>query len=159
MELIQLDDYNIYVGSIWDQLNQFLDRSRYSKFIVIVDDNTASCCLPLLKQHTGDRHYEVIKIPAGEQFKHIGTCQSIWKAMMEAGIDRNALTINLGGGVIGDMGGFCASTYKRGIDFIQIPTTLLSQVDSSIGGKLGIDFGEVKNSIGLFKNPKAVFDL
>jgi len=77
--------------------------------------------------------------------------------MMAANADRNALFINLGGGVIGDMGGFCASTYKRGVDFIQIPTTLLSDVDSSIGGKLGIDFAEVKNSIGLFKNPEAVF--
>jgi 3-dehydroquinate synthase len=89
--------------------------------------------------------------------KNIETCQIIWRTMMDNEANRNALTINLGGGVIGDMGGFCASTFKRGMDFIQIPTTLLSQVDASIGGKLGIDFQNIKNSIGLFANPKAVF--
>ena len=76
--------------------------------------------------------------------------------LTENQFDRNSLLINLGGGVIGDMGGFCASTYKRGIDFIQIPTTLLAMVDASVGGKLGVDFGELKNQIGLFKNPKTV---
>ncbi|MCL4139067.1 UNVERIFIED_CONTAM: hypothetical protein GTU68_016857, partial [Idotea baltica] len=84
------------------------------------------------------------------------SCSTIWEQLTEQGADRSSLLINLGGGVIGDMGGFAASTYMRGIDFIQLPTTLLSQVDASVGGKLGVDFMDFKNMIGLFKNPKAV---
>jgi 3-dehydroquinate synthase len=99
---------------------------------------------------------DLILIPAGEIHKNIQTCELIWGHLLHNDADRKALLINLGGGVIGDMGGFCASTYKRGIDFVQIPTTLLSQVDASIGGKLGIDFGSIKNSIGVFCNPQAV---
>jgi len=110
-----------------------------------------------LLEKTGLDNYLKVVIPSGEQNKNIDTCQNIWKTLLDAGINRNDLMINLGGGVIGDMGGFCAATYKRGIDFIQIPTTLLAQVDASIGGKLGIDFRLVKNSIGVFKNPLGVF--
>jgi 3-dehydroquinate synthase len=102
------------------------------------------------------QNFETIRIPAGEQHKNIRTCESIWSQMMNLNLSRRALCINLGGGVIGDMGGFCASTFKRGMDFIQIPTTLLAQVDASIGGKLGIDFRQVKNSIGVFRNPQMV---
>ena len=87
----------------------------------------------------------------------MATCEIIWQQLIENNADRKTLFVNLGGGVIGDMGGFAASCYKRGVDFINIPTTLLSQVDSSIGGKLGIDFKYGKNLIGLFRNPKAVF--
>ncbi|GAB4494169.1 MAG: 3-dehydroquinate synthase [Raineya sp.] len=99
----------------------------------------------------------VIETLPGEEHKNIDTCQLIWKAMTEANIDRKALLVNVGGGVIGDMGGFCAATYKRGIDFVQVPTTLLAQVDASVGGKLGIDFEGYKNQIGVFAQPQAVF--
>ncbi|MEE3037164.1 MAG: 3-dehydroquinate synthase family protein, partial [Bacteroidota bacterium] len=85
------------------------------------------------------------------------TCQSIWQELTTHKFDRYSLLINLGGGVIGDMGGFAASCYKRGIDFIQVPTTLLAMVDASIGGKLGIDFSNFKNQIGLFRYPKCVY--
>jgi 3-dehydroquinate synthase len=77
--------------------------------------------------------------------------------MLEAGLDRKALVVNLGGGVIGDMGGFCAATFKRGVDFVQIPTTLLAMTDASIGGKLAIDFQGIKNAIGVFRDPAAIF--
>ncbi|MBK8505656.1 MAG: 3-dehydroquinate synthase [Saprospiraceae bacterium] len=97
-----------------------------------------------------------IVISDGEKHKTLGTCEKIWQRMFDLKTDRKSLLINLGGGVIGDMGGFCASTYMRGIPFIQVPTTLLSQVDASIGGKLGIDFYGLKNSIGLFHDPMAV---
>ncbi len=157
MEILQLSDYNIYVGSIQESLAQFLQDKSYSRHVVLCDENTEKYCLPTLEQHFTNINFLVVKIPDGEAYKNIETCQSIWRQLMVAGIDRKAVVLNLGGGVIGDMGGFCASTFKRGVDFVQIPTTLLSQVDASIGGKLGIDFAEVKNSIGLFCNPKAVF--
>jgi 3-dehydroquinate synthase len=99
----------------------------------------------------------IIEIKSGEKNKKLSTCSFIWEQMTEHQLDRKALMVNLGGGVIGDMGGFCASTYKRGLDFIQIPTTLLSQVDASVGGKLGIDFNSFKNHIGLFRIPNNVF--
>ena len=123
---------------------------------MIVDANTNEHCLPIFDDKV-DFEYETIKIEAGEIYKDIETCQFIWHKMMSFQFSRSGLVINLGGGVIGDMGGFCASTFKRGVDFIQMPTTLLSQVDASIGGKLGIDFQQVKNSIGVFNNPKAVY--
>ncbi len=156
MEILQLADYNIYIGAVKEHLAQFLEGKNYSRYIVLCDENTEKHCLPILEQAFPQLDFLVVKIPAGEVYKNVDTCQSIWRQLMVAGVDRKALLLNLGGGVIGDMGGFCASTFKRGIDFVQIPTTLLSQVDASIGGKLGIDFANVKNSIGLFCNPKAV---
>jgi len=156
MEIIELNDYKIYVGkNIWNTLKQRV--KPYPKILVIVDENTERDCLPILKKKLKGIELETILIPSGELHKNIQMCQNIWLQMMQHEANRNALVINLGGGVIGDMGGFCASTFKRGMDFIQIPTTLLSQVDASIGGKLGIDFQNIKNSIGLFGNPKAVF--
>ena len=157
MERIRLADYDIFVGAVWEAFNNLLEASRYTQIVILVDENTKEHCLPIFLAKTGIRAFELIEIPSGEIHKNIESCKFIWQQMIDLQVDRNAVMINLGGGVIGDMGGFCASTYKRGIDFIQIPTTLLSQVDSSIGGKLGIDFKGVKNSIGLFKNPKAVF--
>lgn len=157
MEIIELSDYNIYIGDIWDAFNQFVDQGAYSQMIVLVDSNTKEYCLPAFRGKAGRKAFHLIEVPAGEIHKNIDTCQMIWHALMEAEADRRALMVNLGGGVIGDMGGFCASTYKRGIDFVQLPTTLLSQVDASIGGKLGIDLLQYKNLVGLFCNPAAVF--
>ncbi|MEM6964082.1 MAG: 3-dehydroquinate synthase [Bacteroidota bacterium] len=157
MQILKLDTYSIFVGEIWSALQKKLTESNYSKTFILVDENTLELCLPIFFQHIKNSDAEVIIIPPGEPFKNIETCQHIWSELMRMNCDRKSLLINLGGGVLGDMGGFCASTFKRGIDFIQIPTTLLSQVDSSIGGKLGIDFESVKNSIGVFQNPQAVF--
>ena len=157
MQTIELRDYNIYVGHIWRAFNQFIKNNYYSSIFVLVDENTRECCLPIFRENAETKDFKIIEIPSGENNKNIDTCQLIWQSLMDQQASRQSLMIQLGGGVIGDMGGFCAGTYKRGIDFVQIPTTLLSQVDSSIGGKLGIDFGQIKNSIGLFKNPKAVF--
>jgi 3-dehydroquinate synthase len=155
MQTIQLADYKIQIGSIQTSLSTFLKQNVFSKTIVLTDENTQKYCLPFLKNAL-PIDYQTITIPAGETHKNLDTCQIIWNALFEAGADRKSLLINLGGGVIGDMGGFCANTFKRGMPFLQIPTTLLSQVDASIGGKLGIDFGNVKNSIGMFGNPKTV---
>lgn len=157
MQQIDLDDYSIFVGDIFSTLKHFLKEKNHPRTVLIVDDNTEKYCLPILAKQIDVSGFLIITIPEGELNKNINTAQLIWKTMMDHGIGRRDLCINLGGGVIGDMGGFAASTYKRGIDFIQIPTTLLSQVDASIGGKLGIDFNQVKNSVGVFENPKAVF--
>ncbi len=152
-----LEKLNVFVNPARTDLNNFVRQNNYSKVWVLVDENTERYCLPLLKNMWGDQNFQTIRISAGENYKNINTVSFIWRKMMAAQTPRNALLINLGGGVIGDMGGFCASTFKRGIDFIQIPTTLLAQIDASIGGKLGIDFDDIKNGIGLFRHPKAVF--
>lgn len=132
-------------------LKAFLDKKKYSKFAVLTDQNTAAFCYPLLKPVIPEHEY--IEIPSGEERKNLATCDLIWSGMTARELDRHSVLIIIGGGVLGDMGGFCAATYKRGIDFILIPTTLLSQVDASIGGKLGIDFQHFKNHIGVFQTP------
>jgi 3-dehydroquinate synthase len=119
-----------------------------------MDSNTAEACYPLVQQALPK--HETFAFHAGEIHKNLETCSKIWQWMTDSGFDRKAIIINLGGGVTGDMGGFCASTYKRGIRFLNIPTTLLSQVDASVGGKLGVDFNGFKNHIGVFAEPIAV---
>jgi 3-dehydroquinate synthase len=141
----------------FSQLRQMLQNKHYSSLWILVDENTKRDCLPILMQALeGIVVPNYIEIAAGEQHKNIDSCQYIWQELLAGQADRKALLLNLGGGVIGDMGGFCASTYKRGMDFVQIPTTLLAQVDASVGGKLGIDFQMVKNAIGVFGNPQMV---
>lgn len=154
---LKVNQYNIYVGDLANAWAANVNLSIYSQVFIIVDKNTNQHCLPIFLQKTGLTNTKVAIVEAGETYKNTSTCTLIWQQMLDAQLDRKALCINLGGGVIGDMGGFCAATFKRGIDFIQVPTTLLSQVDSSIGGKLGIDFHGVKNCIGVFEDPKAVF--
>lgn len=149
--------YQVHIGDLGKAFRDFMARRRYSKVMLIADEHTQTHCMPLFLEKTGMTNLPVISIPAGEQHKNIDACRMIWHEMMRHTADRQSLTINLGGGVIGDMGGFCAGTFKRGMDFVQVPTTLLSQVDASIGGKLGIDFEGIKNSIGIFQDPEAVF--
>ena len=158
VDILSLENYNIHVGNVVGEFRAFLKSRNYSSYFVLVDENTKAHCLPILTEAlTEASDFLTIEIQSGEIHKNIDTCGEIWEAMMNAGADRLALVINLGGGVIGDMGGFCASTFKRGVEFVQVPTTLLSQVDASIGGKLGIDFLNVKNSVGVFNDPQAVF--
>lgn len=149
-----LPDTIIITESISSSIKNLFTGKSYSKIGVLVDENTHNHCYPLVKDFLPDHNVFVIK--SGEEYKTLKTCSDIWNFLTESSFDRKALLINLGGGVIGDMGGFCAATYKRGIQFINIPTTLLSQVDASIGGKLGIDFEGLKNHIGLFKDPEAI---
>jgi 3-dehydroquinate synthase len=136
-------------------IKAFFNSSDYDKVAVLVDENTRFHCLPLV--HKVIKPTDIIEIESGEEKKTLDTCVKIWKDLTDNHYERKSLLVNLGGGVIGDMGGFCAATYKRGIDFINIPTTLLSQVDASVGGKLGIDFLGFKNHIGTFKLPRKVF--
>ena len=132
-------------------LQNFLKKKKYSNLAVLVDENTRHDCYPLVASSLPD-HF-IIEVNSGEDEKNINTSVTIWRMMTEHGLDRHACLLVVGGGVLGDMGGFCAATYKRGIDFVLIPTTLLAQVDASIGGKLGIDFQHFKNHIGVFQNP------
>jgi 3-dehydroquinate synthase len=104
----------------------------------------------------GDYNFEILEIESGEENKTIDTCVGLWEALSELGADRKSALLNLGGGVLTDLGGFVASTFKRGIDFINIPTTLLSMVDASVGGKTGVDLGNLKNQVGVINQPVMV---
>ena len=138
-------------------LHDYLKEIFHSKIFILVDSNTKKYCLPLfLEKAKISLNLEIIEVEAGELFKNIETCNYLWNQLSEKGADRKSLMINLGGGVITDMGGFVASTFKRGLKFINIPTTLLSMVDASVGGKTGVDLGPLKNQIGLFSNPEMV---
>ena len=157
MTTIRLQNYAVHLGNPKAAFAELLAHGQYTKIAVLTDTNTSTHCLRLWRALTGMQEDVSWVIPSGEVHKSVATCAEIWQMMLAARLDRRALIVNLGGGVIGDMGGFCAATYMRGVDFVQVPTTLLSQVDASIGSKLGIDFGGVKNSVGLFSQPAAVF--
>ena len=145
----------VKIAPISESLATFFAQNDYSHIAILVDEFTNKYCLPII-QDLLPSNFTKILIKSGEHHKNLTTCEQVWDRMTKANMDRHSLLVNLGGGVIGDLGGFCASTYKRGIDFIQIPTTLLAQVDASVGGKLGIDFHGLKNHIGVFQLPKAV---
>jgi 3-dehydroquinate synthase len=158
MNNIQSDGYTVYFEDSLTGLVNFVEQGNYSRVFILTDEHTTEYCLPIVKEHLEHLDiYDLIEVNAGEESKTIDFCIGIWKTLIDFGADRKALMINLGGGVITDMGGFVASTYKRGIDFVQVPTTLLSQVDASVGGKTGVDMDAVKNIIGTFTQPKAVF--
>lgn len=158
---IKSADYSVFISrNITKEINSFFQQSqvKYSKLFILIDENSFKDCYPQLVEHVpAFKDAELIEIESGEVNKNIDVCLQIWSTLSELGADRKSLFVNLGGGVIGDMGGFIASTFKRGIDFINIPTTLLAQVDASVGGKVGIDLNHLKNEIGVFNNPKAVF--
>ncbi len=159
MNTINCSDYNIYFGlDSYTKLNDYLiaNKANISKVFILTDNNTNEYCLPILMANSVLSDVEILEIEDGEINKNIETCILLWDTLSELGADRNSLIINLGGGVITDMGGFIASTFKRGLRFINIPTTLLSQVDASIGGKTGIDLGHLKNQIGLFSYPEMI---
>ncbi|MEQ8905919.1 3-dehydroquinate synthase [Ekhidna sp.] len=133
-------------------LSDAIESIAPDKIAVLVDENTRKQCLTLVNIESD----LIIAIQSGEKEKTLSTCQQIWSQLTSNGFTRNSLLINLGGGVIGDMGGFASATFKRGMAFINVPTTLLSQVDASIGGKLGVDFEGLKNHIGVFQEPDKV---
>ncbi len=154
---IKLEKYSISLSQNYSEQLEFfqlLKEQKYTSIFVLVDENTKHYCYPIIENSLPKHH--VLQINSGEKEKNIETCKYLWEELAIRKAERKSLLINLGGGVIGDMGGFVAGTFKRGFDFINIPTTLLSQVDASIGGKLGIDFNSIKNLIGLFGDPKMV---
>jgi 3-dehydroquinate synthase len=151
--------YNIYSGkTVFKELNSFLKKQKYSAYFILCDEHTLKNCLPaLITQCKELKDAEVFEIESGESSKSLQLCSQLWEALLVYNADKNVLILNLGGGVISDLGGFIASVYKRGIDFINIPTTLLGMADASVGGKTGIDFAGLKNSIGTITQPKGVF--
>lgn len=144
-----LEGSPIYLGHFAETFPAWLEKQQYTAVFVLCDAHTL--------QHVPTYLQVGAVIPAGEKFKTLTNCEAIWKAMLSAKLDRKALVLNLGGGVIGDMGGFCAATWKRGVDFVQVPTTLLAMTDAAIGGKTGIDFQDLKNAIGVFRQPASTF--
>lgn len=153
MESLRCRATTIYFGKAGEILESVLAGKVYTRKAILCDINTKRYCLPNLGGLEG---FDEICIEAGERYKHIDTCKKVWKAMIDSNIDRHGVLVNVGGGVIGDLGGFCAATFMRGIEFIQVPTTLLAMVDASVGGKVGVDFEFVKNAVGVFSDPLAV---
>lgn len=158
MDPIVSDAYSVYFNEEgYDILNQHLKKERYSKIFLFTDENTHRDCLPLfLSSLETKQEVEIIEMEAGEVNKTVDTCIQVWHALSELGADRRSLLINLGGGVVTDLGGFVASTFKRGMDFVNVPTSLLAMVDASIGGKTGVDLGNLKNQIGVINQPRIV---
>ncbi|GAA4072191.1 3-dehydroquinate synthase [Flavobacterium cheonanense] len=156
MQSIEANGYQIFFNETgYEKINLFISENNYSSIFILVDEHTNEYCLPkFLPNLATEIPIEIIEIEAGEEIKNITTCVEIWSILSELGADRKSLIINLGGGVITDIGGFIASTFKRGIDFINVPTTLLGMVDASIGGKNGVDLGNLKNQIGVINVPK-----
>ncbi len=148
----------VFFGSPSDHFLNALNRfERYSTAFILTDEHTKKQCLPVFQKHYPlFNNARVISIGNGEKYKNLATVEFVCKELMRHSADRKSLLINLGGGMVTDLGGFAASVFMRGIDFINIPTTLLAMVDASVGGKTGVDVDDYKNMIGLFSIPKAV---
>lgn len=142
----------LYTHDIVPTLEACLRDKKYDRIFLLDDTVTHVHCLPLLSAWVEERGVQVLTMEAGDVAKNLDTLSSIWQQLTEKGASRHSLLINLGGGVVTDLGGFAAATFKRGIDFINIPTTLLSMVDAAVGGKTGINFAGLKNEIGAFRS-------
>ncbi len=155
---IKTKSYTIHFNSeCYMALNNFLNAESFSKLFVLVDTNTHEHCLSkFMAQIETTIPFEIIEIESGEHYKTIDTCVGVWNALSELDADRKSLMLNLGGGVVTDLGGFVASTFKRGIAYINIPTSLLAMVDASVGGKTGVDLGTLKNQIGVINSGEMV---
>lgn len=145
-------------SKVYSELNSYIKATHPSIIFVLVDTNTHEYCLPnfLAQLESNDIVVEVMEMPEGEDHKTIDICTGVWEALSDYNADRKSLLINLGGGVVTDLGGFVASTYMRGIDYINVPTTLLAMVDASVGGKTGVDLGTLKNQVGVISEGSMV---
>ena len=159
MKVIDAQGYSVEIGSLENgSFVDLLQTYRDHKLIILVDENTHDCCLEyLLTSFQELERAEIILLPVGEENKVMEVCFQVWQAFTEYGFSRKDLVINLGGGVVTDMGGFIASIFKRGMKFINIPTTLLGMVDAAIGGKTGIDLDHYKNQLGTFCHPEKIY--
>ena len=154
-----MDQQKVVISQDLEQsLSQALAECDYDRLFVLVDKTTEQLCLPVLSSHLSPltSYHSIITIGATDQHKTLDTVSHVWSELQQMGATRHSLMINLGGGMVTDLGGFAASTFKRGIHYINIPTTLLSMVDASVGGKTGINFGGLKNEIGVFNNADCV---
>jgi 3-dehydroquinate synthase len=159
MQIIEAFGYSVEIGNLEDgSLKYLLQQYKDHRLIILVDENTHDCCLEyLLTSFKELERAEIILLPVGEENKVMEVCFQVWQAFTEYGFSRKDLVINVGGGIVTDMGGFIASIFKRGMNFVNIPTTLLGMVDASIGGKTGIDLDQYKNQLGTFCHPQKIF--
>lgn len=146
----------IITNNATEELENIISESKNDKFFILTDSNTNKNCLNMLHCSEPIANAHIITIKADDTNKNIESTAHVWKELSDNGCTRHSCLINIGGGMVTDLGGFAASTFKRGIDFINIPTTLLSMVDASVGGKTGINFNGLKNEIGVFNDAKAV---
>lgn len=146
----------IVSGNLERDLVNAIAECEHDKIFILTDQTTHDMCLPKLQNFLCLKGAQYIVIKAGDTNKTLDSLAEVWTALSQGGATRHSLMINLGGGMVTDLGGFAASTFKRGIDFINIPTTLLAMVDASVGGKTGINFGGLKNEIGVFSDSKFV---
>ncbi|RNL75572.1 3-dehydroquinate synthase [Sinomicrobium pectinilyticum] len=155
LQPISCNGYNIYFNENgYKKIREYLDEKNHSKVFILTDENTHQYCLSrFMSNMPEDFTAEVIEIEAGEIHKNIETCSQVWQVLSDMGADRKSVMINLGGGVVTDLGGFVASTFMRGIDFVNVPTSLLAMVDASVGGKTGVDLGPLKNQVGVINVP------
>ena len=137
-------------------LTQAIDEVKHDLLFVLCDETTERLCLPVISDFECMKGAQLITIPATDTHKTLESLSHVWSELQRMGATRHSLMVNLGGGMVTDLGGFAASTFKRGIPYINIPTTLLSMVDASVGGKTGINFGGLKNEIGVFNNARSV---
>jgi len=154
-----MNQQKVVISQHFEQsLSQALAECNYDCLFILVDETTERCCLPVLTSTFNVQRstFNVITIGTTDQHKTLDTLSHVWSELQRMGATRHSLMINLGGGMVTDLGGFAASTFKRGIHYINIPTTLLSMVDASVGGKTGINFGGLKNEIGVFNNADCV---
>lgn len=158
---LQHHPYPVTVGAVAPALSDWLGKHAFSAVFVLSDANTRRFCLPLLAEVLTPETIHFCLEPAPgqpvESLKTMDTAVRIWEAMLHEHLDRHALALNLGGGVVGDLGGFCAAVYKRGVRYAHVPTTLLAMTDAAIGGKLGVDFHGIKNVLGVVAPPAGVF--
>ncbi len=146
----------IYIGAgVFDEIKSILDFKKYSSVLAIIDENVSHHWAERIRSVLGENTFSII-IPSGEKNKTLDAVEKIWTVLSKKGFDRKSIIINIGGGMVCDIGAFAASTYMRGIDFAQVPTTLLAQADAAIGGKTGFNFNGLKNTIGTFAAPIAI---
>lgn len=146
----------VFTSDIDQQLTQLLEQTNFDKLYILTDEHTSTACLPLIQDTLNHFPHQLISIPAGDNAKDLTSIAHVWQVLSETGATRHSLLINLGGGMITDLGGFAAASFKRGIRFINVPTSLLGAVDAAVGGKTGINFNGLKNEIGAFAPAMAV---
>ncbi len=146
----------IVTRELESELGKIISRYPKDKVFLVTEQNCDQLCVPLIKQTPGFDYFKKIVIPSGEENKKLSSVEKIWLFLSQNGADRKSLVVNLGGGMLTDLGSFAASTMKRGMDFVNIPTTLLAQVDASVGGKTGFNFNGLKNEIGVINQPNTV---
>ena len=146
----------IFSGNLQQELAIAISECEHDRLFVLVDDTTRQACWPLVASYPCLRGASLVSIPANDTHKTLESLTHVWQSLQSGGATRHSCLVNLGGGMVTDLGGFAASTFKRGINFINIPTTLLAMVDASVGGKTGINFGGLKNEIGVFSQAEAV---